>query len=95
MLGQGVRKAWRLAAFELGVAVQIVDSGSSERLTAALRTQDCGHARKSREVQGHQCSVLYRIAAVGTHTSATSSDFACPIGRAVTVGSTSYLVNID
>ena len=90
MLGQGVRKAWRLAAFELGVAVQIVDSGSSERLTATLRTQDCGHARKSRKVQGHQCSVLYRIAAVGTHTSATSSDFAWPTGRAVTVGSTSY-----
>ena len=32
MLGQGVWKAVRLGHFGLGVAVQIVDSGSSGRL---------------------------------------------------------------
>ena len=34
MLGQGVRKVVRLGNFELGVAVQFIDSGSSDHLSA-------------------------------------------------------------
>ena len=55
-----------------------------------MRSQDCGHYLEIAQVQGHQHSVLSRIAAVGRRTSATSSDFAQPKARNVTVGSTSY-----
>ena len=53
ILGQGVRKAWRLAVFELTRDGFLVDSLSSKRLSARLRTQAHGHGTKSRKVQGH------------------------------------------
>eukprot|EP00964_Phaeocystis_antarctica_P154114 scaffold122670_cov36-Phaeocystis_antarctica.AAC.1 len=57
--------------------------------TAADPHQSRLSTRVRAGVQGHQHSVLSRIAAVGTRTSATSSDFAQPKARNVTVGSTS------
>jgi hypothetical protein len=39
MMATGVKKAGRLPAFELGVAYQIVNPGSSTLLSATLRSQ--------------------------------------------------------
>ena len=58
--------------------------------SANLPFEPCFSARESRKVQTHQCSVLYRIVAVSTHTSATSSDFAWPNDSPYS----EYLVNI-
>ena len=46
-----------------------------------MKSQAYGHFLENPQVQGHQHSVLSRIAAVGTRTSATSSDFARPKAR--------------
>ena len=86
MMATGVKKAGRLPAFELGVAYQIVNPGSSTLLSATLRSQACGHGKISRRCHGHQHSGRYRIEAVSAHTSDCSSDFAQPKVRHVGLG---------
>ena len=87
MLTTGAWKARRLGGFELTRDGKIADSCSSERLTATLRNQACGHAAKNAQVHGHQRTELSGTAAVGTRTSAGSSDFAQPKARLFVVGS--------